>query len=54
MWVMAELAAKAAAYFIADSNVTDLYEEDDVELLPVPASNPNSCAMTCAVKKGAL
>ena len=34
MWVMAELAAKAAASFIADSKVTILYEEVDVELLP--------------------
>ena len=46
MWVMAKLAAKAAASFIADSNVTDLYGEDDVELLPFPASDPNRCALT--------
>ena len=30
MWAMAELAAKAAASFIADSNVTDHYEDADV------------------------
>ena len=34
MWVIAELAAKAAASFNADSNVTYL-SEADVELLPV-------------------
>ena len=33
-WVMAELVAKATASFIADSNVTDLSEENGVELPP--------------------
>ena len=33
MWVMAELAAKAAASFIADSNVTYLDAKYVVELL---------------------
>ena len=51
---MAELEAKAAASFIADSNVTDLYDEDVAELLPFQASNPNSCALACELKRNAL
>ena len=48
------LAAKAAAGFIADSNVTSLCEEDDVEAPPFELLGPNRYSVTYALKRNAL